>query len=96
MRRFKVIVSPAAERDIEGSYLWGRKHWGAEQANRWVRELRIAIYKLGSLPEGRPLAPESQEFPQPIRQILVGRYRVLFAVADSKVFVLHVRGAYHD
>ena len=96
MRRFKVIVSPAAQRDIEGSYLWGRKHWGKEQANHWVRELRTAIYKLANLPESHPLAPESHEFPQPIRQILIGRYRVLFAVADGKVFVLHVRGAYHE
>jgi plasmid stabilization system protein ParE len=85
MRRFRVIVSPAAERDIEGSYLWERKHWGRERANHWVRELRTAIYKLGSLPESRPLAPESHEFPQPIHQILVGRYRVLSAVADRKV-----------
>jgi plasmid stabilization system protein ParE len=96
MRRFKVIVSPAAERDIEGSYLWGCKHWGREQANHWLRSLRTAIYKLVSLPESHPLAPESQQFPQPIRQILVSRYRVLFAVADSKVFILHVRGPYHD
>ncbi|MGH9821857.1 MAG: type II toxin-antitoxin system RelE/ParE family toxin [Blastocatellia bacterium] len=96
MKRFKVIVSPAAEGDIEGSYLWGRKHWGGEQANKWVRELRAEILKLSALPERHSLAPESSAFSQAIRQIIVGRYRVLFTVEGSKVFVLHVRGPYHE
>ncbi|MGH9822004.1 MAG: type II toxin-antitoxin system RelE/ParE family toxin [Blastocatellia bacterium] len=96
MKRFKVLVSPAAELDIEGSYLWGRKHWGIEQANKWVRELRTEILKLSTLPESHSLAPESSAFAQPIRQTVVGRYRVLFAVAERKVFVLHVRGPYHE
>ncbi|HKV38972.1 MAG TPA: type II toxin-antitoxin system RelE/ParE family toxin, partial [Blastocatellia bacterium] len=77
MKRFKVIISPAAEVDIEGSYLWGRKHWGIGQANKWVRELRAEIVKLCTLPERLSLAPESSAFAQPIRQTIVGRYRVL-------------------
>ena len=96
MKHFKVIVSPAAEADIEGSYLWGRKHWGVEQANKWVRELRAEIFKLSTLPERHSLAPESSAFEQPIRQIIVGRYRVLFSVEGNKVLVLHVRGPYHE
>ena len=46
------------------------------------------------MPKGFPLAPENDEFNEEIRQMIVGRYRVLFTVRRGKVHVLHVRGAY--
>ncbi|MCA1602228.1 MAG: hypothetical protein LC776_11490 [Acidobacteria bacterium] len=42
------------------------------------------------MPKGFPLAPEDNEF----RQMIVGRYRVLFTIKGRKVHVLHVTGAY--
>jgi hypothetical protein len=44
--------------------------------------------------EGFPLAPEDDEFSQEIRQMVVGRYRVLFTIKGREVHVLHVRGAH--
>jgi len=38
--------------------------------------------------------PEDDEFPEDIRQLIVGRYRVLFTIRKHKVHVLHVRGAH--
>jgi hypothetical protein len=41
--------------------------------------------------------PEDDEFSEEIRQMVVGRYRVLFAIKGHKgrkVHVLRVRGAY--
>ena len=46
------------------------------------------------VPKGFPLAPEDDEFSEEIRQMVVGRYRVLFTIKGRKVHVLHVRGAY--
>jgi hypothetical protein len=40
------------------------------------------------------IAPENDEFVEEIRQMIVGRYRVLFTIQGRKVHVLHVRGAY--
>ena len=36
--------------------------------------------------------PEDDEFSEEIRQMVVGRYRVLFTIKGRKVHVLHVRG----
>ena len=44
--------------------------------------------------KGFPLAPEDDEFSQEIRQMVVGRYRVLFTIKGREVHVLHVRGAH--
>ena len=46
------------------------------------------------MPKGFPLAPEDDEFSEEIRQMIVGRYRVLFTIKKQKVHVLHIRGAY--
>ena len=50
--------------------------------------------QLSLVPKGFPLAPEDDEFSEEIRQMIVGRYRVLFTIRKHKVHVLHIRGAY--
>jgi plasmid stabilization system protein ParE len=69
--------------------------WGKRKAQQWVRQLRSAVSKqLAVVPKGFPLAPEDDEFFEEIRQMVVGRYRLLFTIKGRKVHVLHVRGAY--
>jgi toxin ParE1/3/4 len=94
MRRFTVVITEPAQEDIARSYKWGTKEWGREQAQAWVRELRAAINGLKQLPERHQLAPESDAFDIEIRQLVVGRYRVLYTIVGKRVSVLHVRGAY--
>lgn len=56
--------------------------------------IRQMILALGSLPEAHPLAQESAAFDLEIRRALYGRstrWRVYYAVIDTKVQVLHVR-----
>jgi hypothetical protein len=56
----------------------------------------VAVSKqLSIVPKGFPLAPEDDEFSEEIRQMVVGRYRVLFTIRRGKVHVLHVRGAHN-
>jgi len=52
------------------------------------------FHSLSLLPKGFPLAPEDDEFTEEIRQMIVGRYRVLFTIRKHTVHVLHVRGAH--
>ena len=96
MKRYQVIIETSSQEDIEISYRWGCRQWGVAQANKWLRELRGAIRKLSVLPESHPLAPEDDEFAETIRQLIVGRYRVLFTIQGKKVHILHLRGAYFD
>ena len=81
MKKHKVVLHPDAELDIESTFKWGCRAWGKENARDWVRELRrIFTNHLTSMPLSCPIAPESEELSEPIRHLIVGRYRVLFKV----------------
>lgn len=95
MKRYVVIFEEMAQSDLRASYDWGCRAWGKHEAQRWLRELRTAVVdQLGLVPRPFPLAPEDEEFPEEIRQMVVGRYRMLFTIKGRKVHLLHVRGSY--
>jgi len=95
MKRYVVVFEISAQADVSRSYDWGYRVWGKKEAQRWVRELRTTVsQQLSLVPKGFPLAPEDEEFSEEIRQLVVGRYRVLFTIRNHKVHVLHVRGAH--
>ncbi|PYS65151.1 MAG: hypothetical protein DMF74_04725 [Acidobacteria bacterium] len=97
MKRYRVIFEESAQENVRQSYDWGCRAWGKREARHWARELRSAVVKqLGVVPKGFPLAPENEEFSEEIRQMVIGRYRVLFIIKGRNVHVLHVRGAYVD
>jgi hypothetical protein len=63
----------------------------------WAREFRRAVEQMmASFPLSQPLAPESEVFDTEIRQMIIGRYRVLFAVHGNEVNVLNIRGPFTD
>jgi toxin ParE1/3/4 len=95
MKKYKVILHPDAELDIQSLFEWGCHTWGQEKARVWVRELRqVFKTRLSSMPLGCPLAPESEELGTSVRHLIVGRYRILFVTEKSTVTILHVRGPY--
>jgi plasmid stabilization system protein ParE len=95
MKRHVVIFEDSAQADVRRSYEWCCRVWGKRKAQLWARQFRTAVLKqLAVVPKGFPLAPEDDEFSEEIRQMVVGRYRVLFTIAGREVHVLHVRGAY--
>ena len=95
MKRYKVVFEESAQADVRESYEWGRRNWGKHEAQQWVWQLRKAVTEqLAVVPKAFPVASEDEEFPEEIRQMIVGRYRILFTIKGRKVHVLHVRGAY--
>ena len=97
MKRHVVILEESAQADVRRSYEWGCRFWGKRAAQKWARELRAAILnQLSVTPKAFPLAPEDGEFGEEIRQLVVGRYRVLSTIVGRKTHVLHIRGAYVD
>ncbi len=96
MKKFSVIFEESARDDLQKSFEWGCKHWGISQASKWVRELRSATYsQLENVPKALAIAPENEAFEDEIRQLIVGRYRILFIIRGKKVHVLHIRGAFN-
>ena len=95
MKRYPVVFEESAQSDVRKSYDWGCRAWGKKEAQQWARQLRTAVSRqLSLMPKGFPMAPENEEFHEEIRQMVVGRYRVLFTIRRGKVHVLHVRGAH--
>jgi len=94
MKRYVVIFEDSAQANMRESFEWGCRAWGKSEARQWARQLLTAVFEqLGVVP-AFPLAPENDEFAEEIRQMIVGRYRVLFTIKGSEVHVLHIRGAY--
>ena len=95
MKKYRVVLHPDAESDINSAYKWDRQVWGEKEAKAWAIELRRIIRsRLTSMPLGCAIAPESEELDIPVRYLIAGRYRVLFIVEKRVVTILHVRGAY--
>ena len=95
MKKYRVILDPDAEFDIESSFKRGCRARGEANAKLWVRKLRRALRKhLTSMPLACPLAPESEQLRISIRHLIVDRYRILFTVKGGTVTILHVRGPY--
>jgi plasmid stabilization system protein ParE len=94
VKRYPVIVLPAAERDIGEAYKWLAEQ-DEEAAIRWYNRLMEVIFSLDTFPERCPLAPENKFLKTEIREIFHGRrqhkYRILFTVSENEVHVLHVR-----
>ena len=81
MRRYAVVFEESAQADFRKSYESGCSVWGRRQAQQWVRQLRAAVSKQPAImPKGFPLSPEDDAFSEEIRQMAVGRYRLLFKI----------------
>jgi plasmid stabilization system protein ParE len=95
MKNYKVIFAQSAENDIYASFEWGCKEWGEELAIKWVFDLKTSVDKILKIfPLSQPLAPESDDLLFEIRQMIVGRYRILFRIEGQTVQILHVRGSF--
>jgi plasmid stabilization system protein ParE len=94
---YRVIVTPAAESDLRTAYRYIRNQVPGE-ARDWILRARQAVKTLAHHPERCPMAPESDSFDQPIRELFFGAgnrgtYRFLFVVfvEEKSVYILHVR-----
>jgi plasmid stabilization system protein ParE len=92
---YRVIVTPDAQTDLKHSAAYIRRD-SRSAADRWLKQMRARIRTLSRYPERCPLAPESETFGEPVRELLCGSgnrgtYRVIFVVIDNIVYVSHVR-----
>ena len=91
--KYRVLVAGSAQRNADEAYSWLAER--TIHAGSWLDGLEEAIQGLEEFPLRWPLARESREFAEPVRQLLYGKtphiYRVLFIVRKGVVYVLHVR-----
>ena len=92
---YSVIIEDRAKRDIREAARWIAQY-SPKKATLWHFEIEEAILSLENSPFRCSVAAESQFFQEEIRQLIVGKYRVLFTVKDEEVHVLYVRHAAMD
>ena len=94
--KYRVLLQPPAERDLEDTYLWAAKH-APETAARWFLRFREALEALSCNPERCGLAPEHRRVNRQLRQLLYGRkpnvFRAIFLVDGEIVRILRIRHA---
>src|SRR5918997_5140594 len=90
MKTYRVEPTDKALVDAGEAYFWINEQSEAA-ALRWYEGLMRAFRSLEKNPLRCPLAPEGAFFEEEIRQLIYGRYRILFMVEAETVFVLRVR-----
>jgi plasmid stabilization system protein ParE len=90
--RYRVELAPSALADAEAIFLWIAAD-SPDRAADWFNGLFDRMEALKLAPRRHRLAPESDLFEREIRQMVYGRYRVLYAIDGSTVQILHVRHA---
>ncbi len=96
MAAFQVQFTSRANRDVANILNWLQQR-SAQGARRWLEAMELIEERLAESPLSFGLADESDSFDEPVRQALFrtkrgNTYRVLFAVRESKVTLLCVRG----
>lgn len=87
---YQVVILPGAQRDIDQAYRWQARR-SPHGAVDWHCDLLEAIKSLETFPFRCPLALENRFFKQELRQLLCGKYRIIFTVSGIEVHVLRVR-----
>lgn len=92
--QFQVVIQPSAKADILEIHAWLLEN-AADYADEWLWGISQAVSSLAAFPERCPISPESDAFDVIVRQLLYGKkphvYRILYTVAEDKVFILRVR-----
>jgi len=99
--RFRVILLPRAEADIEANAHWWAENHSIEQAARWLSTVHNQLKTLADFPESNGLSAENDEFPYEIRDKILGLgsrpgYRAVITIRENAVCVLTVRRGAED
>ncbi|MGB0188797.1 MAG: type II toxin-antitoxin system RelE/ParE family toxin [Aequoribacter sp.] len=94
MKRYRINIRPTAEKDLRQRY--EQIHAVSPvNATTWYRSLVEGIRTLEYLALRCSIADESAQLHREVRQLIVGRYRVLYYVHQDLVDVLHIRHVRH-
>lgn len=100
---YRIALAATAKADIRSQAQWLRENVSPAAAGKWLAGLYQALESLQTRPLRCPLAAASDQFPEPIHELLYGRrskrvhkHRVIFTVGKGIVYVLYVRHTARD
>ena len=86
-RRAEYRLTPSAESDLEGIWLYTLEEWGVEQADRYTDDLAAAFCRLAEDPQ---LGISCDDIREGYRRRRVGRHVIYFRIADYGIDVIRV------
>lgn len=92
---FCIVIEQPAHAEMDAAYAWIAQY-SPQQATLWYFDITERIESLQNNPYRCALARENSHFAEEIRQLIFGKYRILFTVRDEEVHVLHVRHSARD
>jgi plasmid stabilization system protein ParE len=94
---YRLRVTARAVRDADEAHAWIAEHLSPAQADRWYQGLFKQMETLTQHPTRCPRAPESDRFPEELRELLYGKrknkYRIIFTIRNQDVVVLFIHHA---
>jgi len=88
---YAVVVESSAGKNLDDAFGWMVTNISTESATLWYLEIHGAMDSLKDFAARCGLAIENQFFKEEIRQLICGKYRILFEIDGEMVRVLHVR-----
>ncbi|MDO9226863.1 MAG: type II toxin-antitoxin system RelE/ParE family toxin [Pseudomonadota bacterium] len=80
-------LAPAAERDLENIWIYTRRQWGAEQANRYTDTLTVAFAELAQSPR---TAPACDPIRPGYRRRRVERHMIYFRITTYGIAIVRI------
>lgn len=88
-RRFKILLTPRARRDLEEIAQYTQHQWGPEQTRRYMQELDETIQQLRVTPD--TIGTDRDRVKPGLRSLSHKRYHfVFYRVRENRVEVLRV------
>ena len=88
-KKYKVNLTQHAQNDLEHIFYYIAAD-NVNNAEKFVRELEKKVYSLDTFPERHPLISENEFFGTDYRHLMYKKYRVIYRIVESSVFVLRI------
>jgi toxin ParE1/3/4 len=86
-------LTPAAQNDLEGIWLYTLEQWSPQQADRYADILEDTLDRLLFMPE---MARERPEFDPPVRIHPSAEHLIVYRIEGDLLVILRILGAGQD
>lgn len=83
----KLIIRPAARREITDIWLYTANRWGVAQADAYVRQIETVIARAQELPD---IGSAVYGLPSAYRKMKSGSHRIVYRCIDNTLIVVRI------